>query len=148
MASRVRVLALILSSLVLLAGLIYLYYVQVIFPHLVPGHGGGERFSLSEANDYTFQIPWDAYSRLHITLQANEIVELYINDEYTSSCTHYDLVIEPGDSAWILLKSHSPVSGKFTAWQEVPFEKQMFAYSIISTGLIAVVLSIKIKRKR
>jgi len=83
-----------------------------------------------------------------VTLQANETVELYVNDEYACSCTSYDLVVEPGEQALIMLKSNAPVSDKFTLRQEVPIERRMLAYGIIAAGLIAVVLSIKIKRKR
>lgn len=147
MASRVRVLASILSFLILLAGVTYIYHLQVDFPYLVPGHGAGERFSLNQANNYTFQIPWDAYSRLHLALQTNATVELYIDGEYACNCTHHDLVIEPGDNAWILLKSNSPVSGRFTAWQETPLEEQMLALSLIILGVMGVILSIATRRK-
>ena len=145
---RARLLALILSSLLLLAGLAYLLYLHFLFPKLIPGYGGGERFSLNKANNYTFQIPWSAYSRLHLTVQANETLELYINDGYVCKCNHYNLVIEPGEEALILLRSSSSVSGMFTAWQEVPLEKQVFASSLLLTGLVTTVLSVKIKRKK
>ncbi len=49
-------------------------YLQVVFPRLVPGYGGGERFTLSEADNFTFQIPWSAHTRLHVALEANDTV--------------------------------------------------------------------------
>lgn len=133
--------ALILSVVVVLSGLAYVLYLQVVFPSLVPHHGGGERFTLSQVNNYTSQIPWSAYTRLHLTLQANDTVQLYIDGNYVCDCTQYDLIIEAGDNAYILLKSDSPVVGMFTAWQETPFENQLVAYALLVIGLIGLVLS-------
>lgn len=150
MVHRTRLLAIILSSLLLLTGLSYLIYLHFVFPNLVPFHGSGERFSLNQANNYTFQIPWSAHSRLHLTVQTSETVEIYINDDYVGNFTHYDFVMEPGEYAMVLLKSNSPVSGMFTAWQEIPFENQMFAVSLFLTGVVTATFSAKksIKRKR
>ena len=74
--SKAGLLIFILSFLLLFAGLTYFLYLQVIFPQLVPHHGGAERFTLSKTqNDtYTSQISWSAYTRLHLTLQTNETV--------------------------------------------------------------------------
>ncbi len=113
-----------------------------MFPKLVPSYGGGERFYLSEANNFTFQIPWSAFSRLHLALQANDTVELYRDGNYVCDCSHYELVIESGDEALILLKSNSPVNGMFTARQEIPLEKQLLAFILLFTGIIGLVLSI------
>lgn len=118
-----------------------------MFPRLVPFHGGGEGFTLSEANDFTFQIPWSAYSRLHLTLQANDTVELYIDGSYVCDCSHYEFVIERGDEALILLKSNSPVKGMFTARQEIPLEQQLLAFTMLSAGLVGVAISIRIRKK-
>jgi hypothetical protein len=137
------VLRVFVSFLLILAGSAYLLYLQVIFPKLVPGYGGGERFTLSEANNFTFQIPWSARSRLHLTLQANGTVELYRDGDYVCDCSSYEFVIEGGDEAHILLKSNSSVSGMFTARQEIPVEKRLLAFIIILAGLIGVVLSIR-----
>jgi hypothetical protein len=109
------ILLLVLSFLLSFSGLAYLLYLQVVFPHLVPFHGGGEGFTLDSANNYTSQIPWEAYSRLHLTLQTNDTTNLYSNGDYICDCTSYDLIIEPGDHVLILLKSNSPVTGRFTA---------------------------------
>jgi len=113
-----------------------------MFPRLVPFHGGGERFWLGEANNFTFQIPWSAYSRLHLALQANDTVELYRDGNYVCVCSQYELVIESGDEVLILLKSNSPVNGMFTAKQEIPLEKQLLAFIMLLAGIIGLVLTI------
>jgi len=119
-----------------------------MFPKLVPGYGGGEGFTLSEANDFAFQIPWSAYSRLHLALQANDTLELYVDGDYVFDCSHYELVLERGDEALILLRSDSPVKGRFTARQEIPLEKQLLAFAILLAGLIGVVMVIRMRKKK
>ena len=133
---------LIVAILLLLAGSAYLLFLHGMFPKLVPFHGGGERFWLGEANNFTFQIPWSAFSRLHLTLQANDTVELYRDGNYVCDCSHYEFVIESGDEAFILLKSKSPVNGMFTARQEIPLEKQLLAFIMLLAGLFGLALSI------
>jgi hypothetical protein len=130
------------------AGLAYLLYLHVVFPGLVPFHGGGERVTLNAANNYTSQIPWEAYSRLHLTLQTNDTVKLYANSDYLCDCTSYDFIIEPGDSILILLKSSAPVSGRFAAWQEIPSEKQLLGLSLLSGGLAGIGMSTIILGKK
>ena len=135
-------------SLLSLAGLAYLFYLQVLFPKLVPSYGSGERFTLESANNYTYQIPWQAKSRLHLTLQANDTVELYSNSEYVCDCTSYEFTIEPDDYVLIQMKSSSPVSGMFTAWQETPLEKQLLALTLLSAGLAGIAISVLSIRKK
>ena len=132
----------IVAILLLLAGSAYFLFLHGMFPRLVPFYGSGERFWLSEANNFTFQIPWSAYSRLHLTLQANDTVELYRDDNYVCVCSHYELVIESRDEAFILLKSNSPVNGMFTARQEIPLEKQILAFIMLFAGIVGLVISI------
>jgi hypothetical protein len=135
-------------SLLSLAGLAYLLYLQVLFPKLVPSYGSGERFTLEPANNYTYQIPWQAKSRLHLTLQANETVKLYSNSEYICDCTSYEFTIEPDDYVLIQMKASSPVSGMFTAWQETPLEKQLLALALLSVGLAGMAMSIIVMKKK
>jgi hypothetical protein len=104
--------------------------------------GGGESLTLNSANNYTYQIPWEAYSRLHLSLQTNETVELYSNSEYLCNCTNYEFIIEPNDYILVTLKSNSPVTGRFTAWQETPIEKQALGITILIVGLIGMGISI------
>jgi len=115
-----------------------LLYLNVVFPGLVPSYGGGERFTLSEAENYSFQIPWLAYSRLHLALQTNDTVKLYIDSEYICDCISYDFIVEPDEQVLILLKSDTPVSGMFTAWQEIPFENQILALTLVIIGLMGI----------
>ena len=126
----------------LLAGLAYVLFLHGMFPRLVPFHGGGERFCLSEANNFTFQIPWSAFSRLHLALQTNDTVKLYRDGDYVCDCSHYELVIESGDETCIFLKSNFPINGMFTARQEIPLENQLLAFVMLLAGIIGLVLSI------
>jgi len=142
-----RLLTLLVFISLLFVGAAYLLYLQVLYPSLIPGHGGGERFSLTKANNYTFQIPWFAYSRLHLTLQANDTVKLYVDDEYMYDCSQYDFVIESGEEALIVLKSASPVSGTFIAWQEIPFERQTLALGMLLIGLSGTVITLARKKE-
>lgn len=140
--SKTGLLILLFSLLLLIVGSAYFLFLQVVFPKLVPHHGGGERFTLSEANNFTFQIPWSAYSRLHLALQANDTVEFYIDGSYVCDCSRYEYVIEGGDEALITLGSDSPVDGMFTARQEIPLEKQLLALAILLAGLVGVPISL------
>jgi len=144
--SKTYLLVLILSFLLLVAGLTYFLYLQFLFPLLVPHYGGGERFVLSETKNstYTFQISWSAYTRLHLTLQANNTVELYVNGTYLCDCSHYDFVIEQGGRALIYLRSDVAVSGMFQAWQEIPLERQLLALTLLIAGFIGIAISIGI----
>jgi hypothetical protein len=137
----------ILSFSLLLAGPAYITYLHLLFPKLVPSYGGGEGFTLGEANNFTFQMAWWAYSRLHLDLQANDTLELYVDGDYVCVCSHYELVIERGDEALILLRSDSPVKGRFTARQEIPLERQLLALTILLAGLMGVAISIRIRKK-
>jgi hypothetical protein len=140
--SKTGLMLFVFSLLTLFAGLGYSLYLNVIFPRLVPSYGGGERFTLSEAENYTFQMPWLAYTRLHLALQTNDTVKLYIDSEYMCDCTSYDFVVEPGEQILILLKSNAPVSGMFTAWQEIPFDKQILALTLVIIGLLGIGIKI------
>ena len=144
--SKIRVLTLALFFSMSFAGLAYLLYLQLLYPTLIPGYGGGERFSLTNENNHSFQIPWFAHSRLHLTLQANDTVELHVDGEYVGDYTHYDFVIEPGREVPVLLKSSSTVSGMFTARQEIPLEKQVLALGLLLTGLSGTAIFARIGR--
>ena len=148
-SERLRTVSLILLSFsLLLAGSAYFAYLRLFFPKLVPGYGGGEGFTLGEANNYTLQMPWWAHSRLHLDLQANDTLELYIDGDFVCDCSHYEFVVESGDEALVLLRSNSPVEGRFTARQEIPFEKQLLSFAMILTGLVGLAQSIARVRAR
>jgi hypothetical protein len=131
-----------LFSMLTLSGLGYLMFLHFVFPTLVPFHGGGESVALNSANNYSQQIPWEANFRLHLTLQTNETVEVYSNGEYLCDCTSYEFLIGPGDYILVMLKSNSSVSGRFTAWQETPLEKQALGFALILVGLVGIGVSI------
>jgi hypothetical protein len=57
-------------------------------------------------------------------------------------------VLERGEDIMLMMKSISPVRGFFTARQEIPLEKQLYALLILSAGLIGVALSIRMRKKR
>lgn len=128
-------LMLIFFLLLTLTGATYLLFLQFVFPTLTPSHGGGETVTLDSANNYTFQIPWNAITRLHLTLQTDKPVELYSNGEYLGNWTNYNFTIEPDNTIFILLKSNSLVTGQITAWQEIPPERQTLGVIILLMGL-------------
>ena len=136
------VLLFLLSLSLLLAGSAYLIFLYGMFPRLVPIHGGGEGFTLGEYNNYSAQLPWSAYSRLHLSLQANDTVELYRDGDYVCDCVQYELVVERGEDIMLMMKSISPVRGRFTARQEIPLEKQLYAFVMLLAGLVGLALSI------
>jgi len=142
------VLLFLISLSLILAGSAYLGFLYGMFPSLVPLHGGGEGFTLGEYNNYSAQLPWEAYSRLHLSLQANDTVELYRDGDYVCDCVQYELVLERGEYVLLMMKSNSPVRGRFVARQEIPLEKQLYALIILSAGLIGVVLSIRMWKKK
>ncbi len=137
-----------LFSMLSLVGLMYLLFLHFVFPTLVPFHGGGESVVLKSANNYTQQIPWEAYSRLHLSLKTNETVKLYSNGEYLGDCASYEFKLESGEDVLVMLKSDSPVSGRFTDWQEIPYEKQALGLGILVVGLSGIGLSITAMRAR
>jgi hypothetical protein len=141
------VLLVILSFSLLLAGSAYTAYLHLLFPRLVPGYGGGEGFTLGEANDFTLQMPWWAYSRLHLGFQANDTVELYVDGEFVCVCSRYELVVEGWDEALVLLRSGSPVEGRFTARQEIPLKRQLLGFALLLAGLVGVAISIRIRKR-
>ena len=136
------VLLILLSLSLLLAGSAYLVFLHSWFPSLVPMHGGGERFTLGEYNNYSAQLPWSAYSRLHLSLQANDTIELYRDGDHVCDCVKYELVLERGEYVGLTMKSNSPVRGFFTARQEIPLEHQLLAFVMILAGLVGLALSI------
>jgi len=118
----------------------------ISFPTLVPYHGAGERFTFGPG--YTYQIPWHAITKLHLTFQANETVKLYANNQYICDCTSYQFTVEPDDTVLIRMEANSPVSGMFTAWQEIPLEKQLLALTLLSAGLAGIAISVISIRKK
>lgn len=143
-----RFAALATFSLLVLSAFAYLFYLQFLFPTLVPSYGSGEKFTLEPANNYTYPIPWHAIAMLHLKFQANDTVKLYTNNQYTCDCTSYEFTVEPDDTLLVRMEANSPVSGMFTAWQETPLEKQLLALTLLSIDIAGVAISvISLKKK-
>lgn len=140
-------LLLVISLLLSFAGLAYSMFLQVVFPSLVPFYGGGEQFTLNQANNYTSEMPWLANSRLHVSFQANATVQLYSDYNYLTDCTSYEFIIDPSDYVLIGLKADSPVSGMFTAWQEPPVESQIMAMTLTLAGLAGIAASLILNKR-
>ncbi|MFQ6125376.1 MAG: hypothetical protein ACE5R6_12345 [Candidatus Heimdallarchaeota archaeon] len=139
---KISLFVLILSVLLLLSGVIALGYTYLLFPTLIPSYVGGEPFYLDASNNYSTQFPWSANSRLHITIKANDTVDVYTDGSYVYSGTYYELTIEPNVVVMIMLKSSSSVSGRFTARQEIPRKMQVVAFGLLFLGLVATTLSV------
>jgi hypothetical protein len=133
-------------SLLALSAFAYLFYLQFLFPTLVPSHGSGERFTLSSGE--TYQIPWHADGRLHLAFSASETVKLYLDGEYVCDCTSSEFIVERGDTVLVQMTSDSAVSGMFTAWQEPPLEKQLLALALLLAGLAGVAVSVLYMKKK
>ena len=136
--------SLILSSV----GLTYFLFLNIVFPTLVPFHGGGETIYIDSYNNYTYQISWRANFRLNLSFQTDKTVKLYLDGYFLGDFTNYQFVLEPGDSVFIKLEANSDVSGMFKARQEIPVEKQQVAVIIILVGLIGATTSIIAIRAR
>lgn len=129
-------------------GGVYFLFLEFVYPKLVPSYGAGEIISLNSDNNYIFQIPWKANSRLHLYFQTDKPVNLTLNGNFQCICESYNFTIEPGDIALIKLESSSDVSGMFTAWQEVPVDKQILALTIFIAGLVGIFMSVLINKRR
>lgn len=138
---KISLFALILFALLLLSGVIALGYTYLLFPTLVPTYGGGEPFYLDESNNYSTQFPWYANTRLHIAIKAKDTVDIYTDGSYVYSGIDYELTIAPKSEVMIMLKSNSPVSGRFTARQEIPRQMRVVALGLLFLGLVATTLS-------
>ncbi len=140
-SKKISIFSLILSALLLLSGVIALGYTYLLFPTLIPSYGGGEPFYLDVSNNYSTQFPWSANSRLHITIKANDTVDIYTDGSYVYSGTYYELTIEPKVDTMIMLKSSSSVSGRFIARQEIPRKMQVVTLGLLFLGLVATTLT-------
>ncbi len=140
--NRITLVAFNLSLLLLLTGVLSLGFTYVIFPKLAPGYGGGEPFLLTSYNNYTDTFPWFSDSKLHLTIKANNTIQINIDGENVYNGTYYKLSIDPDEYILIMLKSSSPVAGRFEAWQEPPWVMQLSAIGLLFAGLITISLSV------
>jgi hypothetical protein len=125
-----------LSVILSLIGIIFLGFTYIIYPKLVPFYGGGEPFILASYNDYSDIFPWYSNSKLHLTIEANNTIQVYVDGKNPDNGTYYVITIEPRVETLIRLKSSLPVEGRFNAWQEPPVILQISAIVLFFTGLI------------
>ncbi|MFX0211199.1 MAG: hypothetical protein ACFFDT_34785, partial [Candidatus Hodarchaeota archaeon] len=126
----------------LLAGFLSIGFTYVIFPRLVPGYGGGEPFFLASYNNYTVTFPWFSSSKIHLTIKANDTIQINIDGENVYNGTYYKILIEANEDTLITLKSKSPVAGRFEAWQEPPWIMQLSVIGIFLTGIMITGFSV------
>ncbi len=141
--NKITLIALSFSTLLIFSGLVSLGFAYVFYPTLVPSYGRTERFNLAEYNNFNTQFPYYANSRLHITIEANSSVNIFIDGNNVHNGSYYELTVEPKESILIKLNSSSSssVSGRFIAWQEPPLWMQMGTFLLLLTGLMSTVLS-------
>ncbi|UCG90333.1 MAG: hypothetical protein JSU57_00980 [Candidatus Heimdallarchaeota archaeon] len=77
-----------------------------------------------------------------MTIKANNTIEINIDGENVYNGTYYKISIEPNEYTLIILKSSSPVTGRFEAWQEPPWVMQLSAIGLFFAGLITTGLSV------
>lgn len=119
-----------------------------MYPTLVPMYGGGERFNLAEYNNYTENFPFSAATNLSITMEANDTVQILINNESVFNGTFYQLEIEGNRVILITLKSNSPVSGRFTLRQESPMYMEIFSIGAMLLGVISLLMNLYFYKKK
>lgn len=140
--NRITLITLSFSTLLLFSGLVSLGFTYIFYPTLVPGYGRTERFNLTEYNNYNTQFPYYANSRLHITIEANNTMNIFIDENFVHNGIFYKLTVEPKEYILIKLNSSSSVSGRFLAWQEPPRWMQVGTFLLLFTGFLATVLSL------
>ncbi|MHA2108992.1 MAG: hypothetical protein ACW99R_14915 [Candidatus Hodarchaeales archaeon] len=140
--NRITLIALSCSTLLLFAGLVSLGFTYMFYPTLVSSYGRTERFNLTEYNNYKIEFPYYANSRLHITIEANNTLSIFLNETFVHHGSFYRLTVEPKEYILITLNSSFSVSGKFLAWQEPPGWMQVGTFLLLFTGLITTVLSL------
>ncbi|UCG00920.1 MAG: hypothetical protein JSW11_15045 [Candidatus Heimdallarchaeota archaeon] len=140
--NRITLIALGFSSLLLFSGLASLGFTYMFYPTLVPSYGRTERFNLAEYNNYHTEFSYYANSQLHITIEANSTMSIFIDENYVHNGSFYELTVEPKEYILITLNSTSAVSGRFLAWQEPPWSMQVGSLLLLFTGFITTVLSL------
>lgn len=140
-SKKICLVALIFSVFLVLGGVIGLSFTYLIYPSLIPGYGGGEPFYLDSYNNYTTYFPWHANTRLNLKIEANNTIQIYIDEINAYNGTKYEITIEPKNSVLIKLKSDYPVEGRFTARQEIPWVMKVGSFGLLCIGIISTGLS-------
>ena len=129
----------IFALLIFFSGIMALGFTYVLYPTLVPGYGAGEPFQLNSYNSYTTQFPWYSKTRIHLTIEANDSMQIFVDGISVFNGSFYKISIEPQNQTLIKLQSVTPVSGKFLAWQEPSWSLQVISCCIFLLGLVATV---------
>ena len=127
-----------ISFCLIFIGSISIGYSYLMYPTLIPIYGGGEQFNLDNNNNYTQQFPFFVNSRLHIIMNANDTVQISIDNENILNGTYYETEIEPDTELLMTLKSNSPVNGRFTLRQETPVFLGIFSIGLFLIGVISI----------
>ena len=123
-------------------------YTYWMYPTLVPRYGGGEQFNLAEYNNFTENFPFSAATSLSITIEANDTVQISIDNENVLNGTFYQVEIEANTEILITLKSNSPINGRFTLRQESPIYMEIFAIGAMLLGSISLFMNWYIFKKK
>lgn len=130
-----------ISICLIFIGSISIGYSYFMYPSLVPGYGGGEHFYLDNYNNYTTQFPFSGASILHITMKANDTVQIFINNENVFNGTYYEVEIEPNMDVLMILKSTSPVNGRLSLRQETPVFLGFLSIGFFLIGVISIFMN-------
>ncbi len=123
-------------------------YSYLMYPTLIPIYGGGEQFYLEYYNNFTQQFPFYVNSRLHIIMNANDTVQISIDNENVFNGTYYETEIEPNMEILMILKSTSPVNGRFTLRQETPVFLGIFSIGLFLIGIISISMNLYFFKKK
>ena len=126
------------SFCLIFIGSISIGYSYLMYPTLVPMYGGGEQFNLDNYNNHTQQFPFFTNSRLHIIMNANDTVQITIDNENVLNGTYYETEIEPNMDVLMILKSISPVNGRLTLRQETPVFLGILSIGFFVIGVISL----------
>jgi hypothetical protein len=131
-----------ISICLIFIGSISIGYSYLMYPTLIPIYGGGEQFNLDNYNNYTQQFPFFVNSRLHIIMNANDTVQIFIDNENILNGTYYETEIGPDIDIMMTLKSNSPVNGRFTLRQETPLFLEILSIGLISISVISIIMNL------
>ncbi len=136
------------SFCLILIGSISIGYSYFMYPSLVPMYGGGEQFYLDTYNNYTQQFPFFTNTKLHIIMNANDTVQISIHNENVLNGTYYETEIAPNTDVLMILKSTSPVIGRFTLRQETPVFLGIFSIGLFIIGVISLSVNLYFFKKK
>ena len=132
-----------LGVLLIVLASCYLGFLLFVYPELVPYHGGGERFYVSE--DGVFTLGWRPQSRCRVVVSAESPVDVYLDGVFVGHGVEVEVPMGAGYHE-ITVSSAVPVSGMMTARQEPPVEKVCIASTAIAVGAAIVLASLLLSK--